>query len=86
MTAINDIHLDYYVMKPWEPPEERLYPILDELLDARGRPSRGIARRRRSPPLPPWSRRIPTGRKLTVTPSAPGVVPAPLWTVICTDF
>jgi thioredoxin reductase (NADPH) len=32
--AINDIGLDYYLMKPWDPPEERLYPILDDLLDA----------------------------------------------------
>jgi len=31
--AINDIALDYYLMKPWDPPEERLYPVLDELLD-----------------------------------------------------
>ena len=31
--AINDIALDYYLMKPWDPPEERLYPVLDDLLD-----------------------------------------------------
>src|SRR4030095_6195390 len=31
--AINDIGLDYYLLKPWDPPEERLYPIIDELLD-----------------------------------------------------
>jgi thioredoxin reductase (NADPH) len=31
--AINDIGLDYYLMKPWDPPEERLYPVLDDLLD-----------------------------------------------------
>jgi thioredoxin reductase (NADPH) len=30
--AINDIALDHYLMKPWDPPEERLYPVLDELL------------------------------------------------------
>ena len=30
--AINDIGLDYYLLKPWDPPEERLYPILDDLL------------------------------------------------------
>jgi thioredoxin reductase (NADPH) len=30
--AINDIGLDYYLMKPWDPPEERLYPVLDDLL------------------------------------------------------
>ena len=30
--AINDIALDYYLMKPWDPPDEQLYPVLDELL------------------------------------------------------
>ncbi|WP_268930413.1 FAD-dependent oxidoreductase [Nocardioides potassii] len=30
--AINDIALDYYLMKPWDPPEDRLYPALDDLL------------------------------------------------------
>ena len=40
--AINDIALDYYLMKPWDPPEERLYPVLDELLRdwAHGHPDR----------------------------------------------
>ena len=31
--AINDVQLDYYLLKPWDPPEEKLYPVLDELLD-----------------------------------------------------
>ena len=31
--AINDVDLDHYLVKPWDPPEERLYPVLDELLD-----------------------------------------------------
>lgn len=31
--AINNIHLDYYLMKPWDPPEEKLYPIVNELLN-----------------------------------------------------
>ncbi|HZM24439.1 MAG TPA: FAD-dependent oxidoreductase [Anaerolineales bacterium] len=31
--SINEIGLDYYLMKPWHPPEERLYPVLDELLE-----------------------------------------------------
>jgi len=30
--AINDIGLDYYLLKPWDPPEERLFPIVDDLL------------------------------------------------------
>ncbi|MGH3509602.1 MAG: FAD-dependent oxidoreductase [Acidimicrobiales bacterium] len=31
--AINDIGLDYYLLKPWDPPEELLYPVVDDLLD-----------------------------------------------------
>ena len=31
--SINEVRLDYYLMKPWHPPEERLYPLLDELLE-----------------------------------------------------
>ncbi|AXT60767.1 response regulator [Aquimarina sp. AD10] len=31
--AINDVQLDYYLTKPWNPPEEKLYPTLDDLLD-----------------------------------------------------
>ena len=30
--SINDIGLDYYLMKPWDPPEQNLYPVLDDLL------------------------------------------------------
>ena len=30
--AINDIALDYYLLKPWDPPSERLYPVTDDLL------------------------------------------------------
>jgi len=32
ITSINAIGLDYYLMKPWDPPEDRLYPVLDDLL------------------------------------------------------
>lgn len=31
--AINDVQLDYYLLKPWDPPEEKLYPVLDDQLD-----------------------------------------------------
>lgn len=31
--SINEVGLNYYLMKPWHPPQERLYPILDELLE-----------------------------------------------------
>ena len=30
--AINDVGLDHYLMKPWAPPDERLFPVLDDLL------------------------------------------------------
>jgi thioredoxin reductase (NADPH) len=32
--AINEAHLDYYLSKPWDPPEECLFPVIDDLLDA----------------------------------------------------
>ena len=32
--AINEVQLDYYIAKPWDPPDEKLYPVLDDLLDA----------------------------------------------------
>ncbi|MFD5520044.1 FAD-dependent oxidoreductase [Streptomyces sp. NPDC127066] len=32
--AINVIDLDHYLLKPWDPPEEKLYPVVDDLLDA----------------------------------------------------
>ncbi|MFF4614386.1 FAD-dependent oxidoreductase [Nonomuraea jabiensis] len=32
ISAINQVRLDHYLVKPWEPPEERLYPVLDDLL------------------------------------------------------
>jgi thioredoxin reductase (NADPH) len=31
--AINVVDLDYYLLKPWDPPEEKLYPVIDSLLD-----------------------------------------------------
>jgi thioredoxin reductase (NADPH) len=31
--AINGAQVDYYLLKPWHPPEERLYPVIDDLLD-----------------------------------------------------
>jgi thioredoxin reductase (NADPH) len=31
--AINEVGLDHYIMKPWDPPESLLYPVLDDLLD-----------------------------------------------------
>ena len=31
--AINRVSLDHYLLKPWDPPEEQLYPVVDDLLD-----------------------------------------------------
>jgi thioredoxin reductase (NADPH) len=42
IAGINEIALDHYLMKPWDPPEQRLYPVLDDLLAewrARHRPA-----------------------------------------------
>ena len=45
--AINVVDLDHYLLKPWHPPEEKLYPVVDALLEAwAATPDRG---RRRDP-------------------------------------
>jgi thioredoxin reductase (NADPH) len=33
IAAINDVALDYYLLKPWDPPEEELYPVVEDLLE-----------------------------------------------------
>jgi thioredoxin reductase (NADPH) len=33
ITAINRVGIDYYLLKPWDPPEELLYPVINDLLD-----------------------------------------------------
>jgi thioredoxin reductase (NADPH) len=32
IAAINEVALDYYLLKPWDPPEENLYPVIEDLL------------------------------------------------------
>ena len=51
--AINDIGLDYYMLKPWDPPEERLYPVVDDLLDdwRRANPDADLGDPRRRTPV-----------------------------------
>ena len=51
--AINVVDLDHYLLKPWDPPEEKLYPVLDDLLAgvAGHRPSAGARDQGRGPPL-----------------------------------
>src|SRR5439155_22546517 len=34
ISAINEVGLHHYLMKPWDPPEEKLFPVLDDLLGA----------------------------------------------------
>ncbi len=31
--AINDVGIDHYLLKPWDPPEEKLFPVIDDVLD-----------------------------------------------------
>src|SRR4029078_6026041 len=33
IAAINVVDVDHYLLKPWEPPEEKLYPVVDEMLE-----------------------------------------------------
>ncbi len=33
ISAINEVSLDYYLLKPWDPPQEQLYPVLEDLLE-----------------------------------------------------
>src|SRR6478752_3385294 len=44
--AINEVDLDYYLLKPWDPPEEQLYPVVEDLLSSR---EAGAARYTRFP-------------------------------------
>jgi thioredoxin reductase (NADPH) len=62
--AINEIRLDQYLLKPWDPPQEKLYPVVDDLLAdwtagyrpafgrRRGRPAPGGVARRAGRPDP----------------------------------
>jgi thioredoxin reductase (NADPH) len=42
IAAINDVALHHYLMKPWDPPEDKLYPVLDDLLAEWGRNVRPV--------------------------------------------
>lgn len=45
IAAINVVDVDHYLLKPWEPPEEKFYPVVDELLAAWRREGRPAERR-----------------------------------------
>ncbi len=40
ISAINVVDVDHYLLKPWEPPEEKLYPVVDDLLNSWRRDAR----------------------------------------------
>ncbi|HEY1703192.1 MAG TPA: FAD-dependent oxidoreductase [Trebonia sp.] len=42
--AINVVDLDHYLLKPWDPPEEKLYPVVDDLLTAWRKAGRRVVR------------------------------------------
>ncbi|MFC5951123.1 FAD-dependent oxidoreductase [Pseudonocardia lutea] len=47
ITAINVVDLDHYLLKPWDPPEEKLYPVVDAMIDAwRAAPRREVCETR----------------------------------------
>ena len=88
--AINEVRLDHYLMKPWSPPEERLYPVLDDLLedweaDAAARsPSRACgssataSRPRRTPRATSWpATASPTAGSTSPTPRRAACWPPP---------
>ena len=45
ITAINQVGLDHYLLKPWEPPTVKLYPVLEDLLSDWYRPGPAGVRR-----------------------------------------
>ena len=53
IAAINEVALDYYLLKPWDPPEEQLFPVVEDLLGdlGGGRGAGGGRRARDRPPL-----------------------------------
>ena len=58
--AINVVDVDQYLLKPWEPPEEKLYPVVDELIASLARrPGTPRYRRPRSSATTGPSRRTP---------------------------
>ena len=63
IAAINVVDVDHYLLKPWEPPEEKLYPVVDELLAAWQRD--GHAPEHKIKILGhPWSRAVVRGPRL----------------------
>ena len=72
IAAINVVDVDHYLLKPWEPPEEKLYPVVDELL---GHLAAGgqAGRARDQDSRPPLVRGLVRGARLPGP--KPGVLP-----------
>ena len=84
IAAINVVDVDHYLLKPWEPPEEKLYPVVDELLATwqregqagrrtRSRSSATPGRRPRTRCATSWPATwCPTAGTTSRSPTAPG--------------
>ena len=84
IAAINVVDVDHYLLKPWDPPEEKLYPVVDAMIerpartaDVRGRArprwSGTAGRRRRSRCATSWpATPCPTGGSASTSPRASG--------------
>ena len=69
--AINVVDLDHYLLKPWDPPEEKLYPVIDGLIES-WRARRAIAR------SPHTRSSVTAGRPLVRDSRLPGPQPVPV--------
>ena len=72
IAAINVVDVDHYLLKPWEPPEEKLYPVVDELLETWQREARPAEHKIKILGHP-WSSDLVRGARLPGP--QPGVLP-----------
>ena len=63
IAAINEVALDYYLLKPWDPPEEQLYPVVEDLLTT-WEAGAALRVRRRARDRPPLLARDPRPARL----------------------
>ena len=74
ITAINDVRLDRYLTKPWDPPEELLYPHLEELLEIPSFPTLRKPSLRNDVIRPAWATTTSTSPSPSRSPVAIGRV------------
>ena len=73
--AINDADVHHYLLKPWDPPDERLYPVLDDLLETWRRPAPSANLRVRRRPVvgrQPRAARVPRPQPGALPVAGPG--------------